>query len=129
MIDGAIATDDTSTLARDAAESHDVRSDAAGEAVLGISPLKGLRAVRATHTSGGTAEPLPRDVRDALVCLVGLRCQGINNATVDEGKDAGALETVTSGSCTSGVSVKWMTPRRRCRSRRARRCGILMALF
>ena len=81
----------------------------------------GLKAVRATYTAGWTSETLPADLRDALIDMVVLKLQGVNNfsttaSSSSEGEGggesggasttvAGALKKFTAGSYSEEYST------------------------
>jgi hypothetical protein len=95
------------TSAYDDIDSLYVRTNG-NQVYTSLSLPHGFQSVRATYTTGWTAETLPADLKQALIDLVGIKLQEVTNYSSNpddptgDGTDAtiGALKKVSSGSYT-----------------------------
>jgi hypothetical protein len=84
----------TQTNVYDAVDVSLVRAGGASVYLNTFVPC-GFQAVKVDYTAGWTAETLPSDLRDALMNLVMLKLEQINNLTVVDASSLDASQTAT----------------------------------
>lgn len=115
-----IATYDEVDDAYDTLDATDYRSTNDGQVYAKVALPTGFQAVKVTYTAGWTAETLPRELRQALITIVGLLLQEVSNYSSNpadpagdgSGETTGALRKVEAIDYTEeydneGSAVKW----------------------
>jgi len=102
----------STTKTYDPVATDDYRWSASGELVSDVCLPTGFQAVRATYTAGWTKTTLPRDLRDALIEMVGLKLQEWSNYSStpdDPNGDSSAPATGALKRVESGVTLEYAT--------------------
>lgn len=90
-----IATYNSATSAYDAVSSDYVRSSGSGEVYVSYPLPAGFQAVKATYTAGWTSATLPKDLRTAIIELVGTKLLQIANFASTTAATSGDTTTTT----------------------------------